>query len=152
MSLFFDFYGEVGLSTPEIPDVIASAIAGSVSASGTIHREGMDIEAHAVAGEEDSTGRHFGFDERVTAAFTFGNRASPGIRDHNTVLMVVAVLAVFDHAPGRGVLLANGSRAIVQRLGKKIEFDAGWEDWTEIAGARPVVARHAVRTLPQPLL
>ncbi|RZU52270.1 hypothetical protein EV385_4118 [Krasilnikovia cinnamomea] len=87
----------------------------------------------------------------MTAAWTFANLALPQVSDHNTVLMLV--LAGFGEAPGcgGGVLSAKGSRVILQRPGSEIQFDRGWEDWTEIAETRPAVARRVRRGLPQPL-
>jgi hypothetical protein len=66
--------------------------------------------------------------------------------------MVEAVLAFFDAYPGRGVLLFNGEEAILQRLGDGIEFGSDWDDWLELPEVTPIVARHSLRRLGQPLL
>ncbi|RZU52268.1 hypothetical protein EV385_4116 [Krasilnikovia cinnamomea] len=153
MSLFYTFYGEADVSSEDIRSTMMAVLGGSVGAEETIFRDGMYVEAYRVEpAESHATSGYFGFQDKVIAIFHFSNRASAETSDHNTVLMAEAVLAVFDAYPGRGVLLFNGSRAILQRLGDGIEFDAEWEDWSEIDEARPIVARHTVRRLAQPML
>ncbi|BFU46752.1 SitI3 family protein [Krasilnikovia sp. MM14-A1004] len=153
MSLFYTFYGEADVSSEDLRSRMASVLGGSIGADGTIFRDGMNVAANRVEPQEaHATTGYFGFQDKITAIFHFSNRASAETTDHNTVLMAEAVLATLDAFPGRGVLLFNGEQAILQRLGDGIEFDAEWEDWTDIDEARPMVARHVVRRLAQPLL
>jgi hypothetical protein len=113
----------------------------------------MNVTAHRVdENEEDSTGQHFGFLERITATFNFDNLSSEDATEHNTVLMVVAVLAIFDRYPGRGVLLFNGERAVLGRLSDEVLFDGDWDDWLEMSEVLPLVAANETGKLLQPLI
>jgi hypothetical protein len=153
MSLFFTYYGEVGVATGDLQKLIAAAVGGTVSSHDTIFCPGMNVTAHRVDDDdEDSTGRYFGFVERVTATFNFDSQVPDDVSEHNTALMVRAVLALFDAYPGRGVLLFNGERVVLQRLSDGVEFDAEWEDWAELDEVRPLLAAHQQRKLPQPLM
>jgi hypothetical protein len=152
VSLFYTFYGAADASSDAIRAVMASAVGGTVGDDGSIVRDGMHVTAYRVEpAEAHATTGHFGFEHRVTAIFTFANLASADVADHNTALMAEAVVAFLEAFPGRGVLLFNGEEVILQRLDDGIEFGADWEDWAELPGVRPLVARHAVRALAQPL-
>jgi hypothetical protein len=153
VSLFYTFYGEADVTTDEIRSVMAAAVGGTVGADGTIFRDGMNVTAFRVEPEDaHSTTGHFGFQHRVTAVFNFSNRASAETGDHNVALMVEAVLAFFDVYPGRGVLLFNGEEVVLQRLGDGVEFNSEWEDWSEVNEVAPLVARHSLHKLAQPLM
>ena len=154
MSVFFTFYGEANLTTGALRYLMAQAVGGTISPEGFIFREGMDITALCVADddEEESTGAYFGFTERVSVTFTFHYLAGLELTDHNTALMVLAVLAVFDAAPGRGVLLYNGSQVVLQRLDDGVEFDSEWADWSQNAETAPLLDHYPSRLLAQPLL
>jgi hypothetical protein len=154
VSLFYTFYGEAELTSGDLQNLVATAVGGTVSPTGTIFCDGMNITAHHVDhnDDDDSTGKYFGFEERITATFNFDNLATLEVRDRDIALMVVAVLAILDASPGRGVLLFNGDRAILQRLDDDVEFDSDWDDWSEVSDVAPLVARHVVRLLNQPLL
>ena len=67
--------------------------------------------------EEDPT-------ERITVTFNFDNLASQQLRQHNTALMVAAVLAILDNYPGQAVLLFNGEHAVLERTDKEVVFDS----------------------------
>jgi hypothetical protein len=154
VSVFFTFYGEANLTTNALQFLVAQAVGGTISPDGFIFRDGMDITALCVADddEEESTGAYFGFTERVSVTFNFHNLAGLEVTDHNTALMVAAVLAVFDADPGRGVLLYNGSQVVLQRLDDGVELDSGWADWSEITETAPLLERYPSRLLHQPLL
>jgi hypothetical protein len=154
MSTFFTFYGEADLTTDAMRSLMSDVVGGTISPDGFILREGMDITAARVADDDDeeSTGAYFGFTERVSATFAFHNLAGRALADHNTALMVAAVLAVFDAAPGRGVLLYNGEHNVLQRFNNGVEFNSEWTDWSEIAELAPYLARYPSRPLDQPLL
>jgi hypothetical protein len=154
VSVFFTFYGEANLTTDAVRALMVQAVGGTLSPDGFIFRDGMDITALSVADddEDESTGAYFGFTERVSVTFTFHNLAALELTDHNTALMVAAVLAVFDADPGRGVLLYNGSQVVLQRLDNGVEFDSEWADWSRIAETAPFLRRYPSRLLAQPLL
>ena len=153
MSLFFTFYGEADVSTDDLLRLIAAAVGGSLGDRDTVFVPGMNVTAHRVdEDEEDSTGQYFGFLERITATFNFDNLSSEEVTEHNTALMAVAVLAVFDRYPGRGVLLFNGERAVLGRLSDKVVFDSDWDDWSEMSEVLPLVAANETGKLPQPLI
>ena len=153
MSLFYTFYGEADVSSEDFRALLAAATGGTIAPDGTIFREGLNVTAFRVGPDEArATAGYFGFEHRVSAVFNLANRATPEVREHNTVLMVEAVLAYFDAYPGRGVLLFNGEEAILQRLDGGIEFGSDWEDWLELPEVAPLVARHSLRRLGQPLL
>jgi hypothetical protein len=153
MSTFFTFYGEADLTTDAVRSLLSEVVGGTISPDGFILREGMDITAARVTDDdEEPTGASFGFTERVSATFAFHNLAGRALADHNTALMVAAVLAVFDAAPGRGVLLYNGEHNVLQRLDNGVEFNSGWTDWSEIAEVAAFLERYPSRPLDQPLL
>jgi hypothetical protein len=154
VSVFFTFYGEADLTTDALRSLMVRTVGGTLSPDGFIFRDGMDVTALGVADDEEdeSTGAYFGFTERVSVTFTFHNLAGLDVTDHNTALMVTAVLAVFDADPGRGVLLYNGSQVVLQRLDDGVEFDSEWADWSQIAETAPLLERYPSRLLAQPLL
>jgi len=155
VSLFYNFYGEADIATESLVNLVATVVKGSVAPDGTVFCEGMNLTARHVTDEDDeddSTGKYFGFVERISVTFTFYNLAPAETTNRNIALMVEVVLAIFDANPGRGVLLFNGSRVILQRLGDGVEFASDWEDWSELDEVIPVVARHSLRSLGQPLL
>ena len=153
MSLFFTFYGEADVPTDDLLQLIVAAVGGSRGDHDTVFVPGMNVTAHRVdEDEDDSTGRYFGFRERITATFTFDNLSSEAATEHNTALMAVAVLAIFDRCPGRGVLLFNGERAVLGRLSDVVVFDSDWDDWAEMSEVLPLVAANELGKLPQPLI
>jgi hypothetical protein len=153
VSLFFTFYGEADVSTDDLLRLIVAVVGGSPRGRDTVFVPGMNVTAHRVdEGEEDSTGQHFGFLERITATFNFENLSSEEVSEHNTALMVAAVLAIFDRYPGRGVLLFNGERAVLGRLSDEVVFDSDWDDWLEMGEVLPLVAANETRKLLQPLM
>ena len=153
MALEYTFYGAADATSEELRSLIAAAVGGSVTPDGTILREGMHVTAARVGSDDaHSTTRLFGFDHRVTAIFRFANLSTTGISEHNSVLMVAAVLAVFDTYPALGVLLFNGEEAVLQRFEDGVVFNCDWEDWSEVDEMAPLLAGHQVRPLPQPLL
>jgi hypothetical protein len=155
VSLFYTFYGEADIATESLVTLVAAVVTGSVAPDGTVFCEGMNVTPRHVSDgddEDDSTGRYFGFVERVSVTFTFDNLAPEETTNHNMALMVQVVLAIFDASPGRGVLLFNGSKAILQRLDNGVEFASDWEDWWELVEVIPIAAQHSVGRLAQPLL
>jgi len=154
VSLFYAFYGEVDAPSAEVQRLIAATVGAEHVSADTIFCEGMNVTVHHVEGNdvENSTGRYFGFAERTSATFTFDNLASSDQRERNVVRMVASVSVIFDAWPGRGVLLHNGERVVLQRLADGVEFDSEWDDWIEIEGVAPYLSAHAARRLMQPLL
>lgn len=154
MSLFYVFYGDADAPTGEVGRLIAATVGAENVSAEAIFCDGMNVTVRQVkdGNAEDSTGRYFGFAERISATFTFDNLASPELRERNVVRMVAAVLAIFDAWPGSGVLLHYGERAVLQRLAHGVEFDSEWDDWIEIDGVAPYLSAHATRRLAQPLL
>jgi hypothetical protein len=79
--------------------------------------------------------------------------ATPTERDRDVATMIRAVLAFFDRYPGGGVLLYNDARVILLWTDNDVAFDTEWNKWTtDLPGLSTLVARHAIRSLPQPLL
>jgi hypothetical protein len=154
MSLFFTFYGEADVSSAGLQKVVVAVVGGAVRSQNTIFSPGMNVTVHHVGdgADEDSTGRYFGFVERITATFNFDNSAPADLTERNTVLMVATVMAIFDSHPGRGVLLFNGDRVVLERLDEGITFDGDWEDSSEITDVASLAAGHVVRRVDQPLL
>jgi hypothetical protein len=151
MSLFYIFYSEADVLLLDIQRLLASALHGRIVVDDMIFREGMTASVYRIEGEEDSTGKYFGFIERLEVSFNFDNSAPPRTTDHNIVLMVSSVLSILDTYPGRGVLLHNGDRAVLQRLDDGVEFDTDWEDWSTLGEIVTLASRNVLRRLPQPL-
>lgn len=112
-------------------------------------RDGLWVTAHRVEpGEEATAPDLFGFPHRVTARFRFSS-TQPELEEHNTALMVGAVLSL---GLADGVLLFNGEEAVVQTSGGEVTFAAGWEDWDDMPEVVALIREHRVRPLAQPLL
>ena len=149
MSLFWTFYGESDLAPAELAGLVARVADGTVSDERTVLREGMD--ATALPGDDDGiTVEAFGFVERFSITFNLHNLASPDVQAHNEALMVEAVLAVLDARPGRGVLAFYGSRVVMQRLDRAIEFADDWAEWLDSSELQSIVAQHSTVTVGQP--
>ena len=149
MSLFWTFHGEADLAPVELAEMVARVADGAVSGERTVLREGMD--ATVLPGDDDgSTVEAFGFVERFSIIFNLHNLASPDVRAHNEALMVEAVLAVLEARPGRGVLAFYGSRVVMQRLDKSIEFADDWAEWLDSSELQSIVAEHSTATFEQP--
>src|SRR6266511_4117402 len=153
MATEYDFYGDADVPTDEIRALAAAAVGGVIQPSVLIVTDGMYVDAYRVdRGDEISATARFGFQHRVTMIFRFYNKTAAEVRSRNVVLMLRAVLSYFDKYSGRGVLLYNGEEVTLQRLDGDVEFSIDWEDWTDVEGAAPLVAGHAVRRLNQPLM
>jgi hypothetical protein len=153
MALEYIFHSAADATPEDFRSVIAAAVGGAVAADGTIFLEGMYVIVYSAdPTEAQATTRLFGFDHRISALFRFSNLSSPATARHNTVLMVVAVLSVFDRFAQPGVLLFNGEQAVLQKLDGGVVFDEDWEDWSEVDEVTPFVAAHTRRRLAQPLL
>jgi hypothetical protein len=149
----YTFYGAADTTSDDLRSVIAAAVGGSMAADGTIFLEGMYITARSVSpADRHSTTLLFGFDHRITVIFRFSNLARGSTAEHNTSLMAIAILALFDAYGEPGVLLYNGEEVILQKLDGGVVFNEDWEEWFEIDDLAPVLAAHARQRLPQPLL
>jgi hypothetical protein len=91
----------------------------------------------------------FGFQHRITATFHFSDLADDATDERNTALMVRSVIDLVRRYACCGVLLFNGELAIAQWTPGEIVFDADWEPWLRMDS---LLAGHARRRLPQPLL
>jgi hypothetical protein len=153
MATEFDWAGDADVVTATLRDFIATATGGAQSQDGTIHLDGMYVTARA-GPESDSTPAIalFGFGERFTATYRFANLADEETTDHNTALMVHAVIAFAQRYGGNGVLLFNGEEAVLQYGPGGIVFASDWEDWTENGEVAPLLDQFDSRSLPQPLL
>jgi hypothetical protein len=153
MAIEYSLASEADVDTQDLQDFMVAAIGGEKGPDGTVFRDGMYVMAHRLAeGEENSAMQLFGIQHRVSATFRLANLADEATRNHNTALMVGAVLAFFHRYAGRGVLLFNGEVAILQRLTGEIVFDREWEDWFENDEVTPLLDGYPIRPLPQPLL
>jgi len=151
MALEYTYYGAADLGTDELRSVLAAAIGGTVTADGTVVRDGLNVAAwRETPGEEASAPRLFGFDHRITVRFRFSSLQRE-LEGHNTALMIGAVLALLDRTGADSVLLFNGEDAVLQTVGGEAIFDADREEWEFPEAAALMAGRH-VATLSQPLL
>ena len=153
MALEFDLQSDADIDSPELRAFLAGAVEGDLGPDGTVFRPGMYVMSrHVAPGDEDSTTRLFGFQHRINATFRFANLAAEAERDHNTAIMIRSVLALAERFGGHGVLLFNGELAVVQWTPEEVVFDSEWEEWSELDEVKPLLAGHALRPLPQPLM
>jgi hypothetical protein len=148
MALEYTYYGAADLDTDSLRSVVAAALGATLSADGSMFREGLWVNAYRVEATDVATApRLFGFEHRVTITFRFSSRHREA-EMHNTALMVGVVLRLSD---ADGVLLFNGEEAVIQASGGEVIFAADWEDWEEPEVAA-LTRGHRVATLEQPLL
>lgn len=153
MALEYVMHGDADLSSAELRAFYAAAIEGELSPDGTVFRPGMYVMARRVKPEEENPMTQLlGFEHRINATYRFRNLSEPAEQDHNTIVMASSILSLADRYGGRGVLLFNGERVVLQWDPDEVVFDSEWEDWSEIEEAFPLVAAHQLRPLPQPLL
>jgi hypothetical protein len=146
------YYGAAELGTDELRSLVAGAVGGIVTADGLVARDVLIIAAEReTPGEEASAPRLFGFTHRITVLFRFSNRL-PELEEHDTALMIGAVLAILDRTGADGVLLFDGEEAILQTIGSEPVFDDDWEGWEELPEAAALKAGRRVARPPQPLL
>jgi hypothetical protein len=151
MALEYTYYGGADLTTSDLRSFVAAAVAGTISADGTIERDGLSVAAwHADANDEASAPRLFGFPHRVTARFRFANLRRE-LEGHNTALMVGCVLGLLDRTGADSVLLFNGEEAVLRCVGGEAVFGAEWE-WDDVPEAAALREGRRVEALPQPLL
>ena len=152
MAREYFYYGAAELDTDDLRSLLAAAVGGTVGDDGTVVREGLIIWAEReTPGEEASAPRLFGFTHRITVLFRLSNRR-PELEEHNTALMIGAVLAILSQTDADGVLLFNGEEAILQTIGGEAVFDGDWEGWDVFPEAAALKAGRRVARLPQPLL
>lgn len=148
----YTFQGSADVSTEELLSFMA-AITGGFITDNYVRRDFLDITPWRVEpGEEATAAAVFGFTDRVTIMFRVSNRANSDQRDEAVVMMVRAVLQVFDRYDGAGVLLFNGEEVVLQRLNGGVVVDSKWEDLADIPELAALVAALQVTPLPQPLL
>ena len=152
MAIEYTFYGAAEVSTSDLRAAVADAISGSVAVDGTVEREGLDVSAFTVSpGDEASAPRLFGFAHRVTVLFRFAN-LKRHLEEHNTALMISAVLAINDRTGADGVLLFNGEEAVVLCKHGEAIFAAEWEDWDDNPEVVALRADRLVAPVAQPML
>jgi len=160
MAVEYRLYSAADLSGDALASFMADALGGTVIDDSPDHgglrrvvRDGLDVTAYRVIpGDEAYAAGVFNFPHRITAAFRFSNRASEQVRAVNVVLMVRAVLSLFDAYPGDGVLLFNGEEVVLQKLSGQVSLNSDWEEWADIPELRPLGEGRDIRPLPQPLL
>lgn len=137
------------LDTESLRSRVAAALDATLSPDGSMFWDGLWVVAYRVEpGEEATAPGLFGFSHRVTVLFRYSSTRR-GLEDHNTALMVGAVLSLAD---ADGVLLFNGEEAVVQIAGGEVTFAAGWEDWDDMPEVAALRSEHRVTSLSQPLL
>jgi hypothetical protein len=152
MALEYTCYSAADLPTEELRSLLAVAIGGVVTADGTVVREGLTAAAWREApGEEASAPRLFGFVHRITVLFRLWNNMRPEVEEHNTALIVIAVLRILEQTGADSVLLFNGEEAVIQTIGGSAVFDADREEW-EFPEAAALLKGRRVERLSQPLL
>jgi len=153
MAIEYDWRGSADIDTSTLRDFIATAVGGAQQPDGTVFREGLQVFARGVSGDDvDSTTALFGFDERFAATFRFANLATAATTEHNTALMVHVLIVFAQSHGGKGVLLFNGEEAVLEYGDDGIVFASDWEDWSENSEVAPLLTQFASRVLPQPLL
>ncbi|MEV8504890.1 SitI3 family protein [Actinoplanes sp. NPDC051475] len=152
MATEYTYYSAADLTTEELRSVVVAALSGSISADGTVVREGLSTSAHRVdRGDEAAAPQLFGFAHRVTCRFRF-SATRPDLEEHNTALMVGAFLAIADRTGADSVLLFNGEEAVLQSVGGEAVFAADWEDWETLPELSALRVGRRVAQLAQPLL
>jgi hypothetical protein len=152
MAIEYLLYSEASVSLEELQTFFTGAVGGDVGHGGTVFRDGMYVTVFRVPDDErDSTIPQFDFEHLITATFHFSNVADQATEAHNTALMVAAVLAFFDRY-GRGVLLFNGERVVIQNVTGETVFSREWDEWFEGHEVASLIDGHRVDNLPQPLL
>jgi hypothetical protein len=153
VALEYDWSGDATVDTATLRAFIATSIGGEQHPDGTIFRDGMYVMAATVsAADANPAAALFGFEERFRATFRLGNLADPATTDHNTALIVHALIAFSEIHGGRGVLLFNGEENVLQYGPDGIVFAEQWADWRENHEVAPLLTQFASRVLPQPLL
>jgi len=74
------------------------------------------------------------------------------VRDVNVVLMVRAVLSLFDRRCGDGMLLFNGEGVVRQELSGHVALNSEWEEWAYLPELRALGVGRGGRPLPHLLL
>jgi hypothetical protein len=152
MALEYTYYGAADLTTDQLRSMVAAALAGDITPDGWVVREGLTAMPYRVdPGEEASAPPLFGFSHRITVRFRFSNLQRE-LEEHNTALMVAAVLAIIDRTGADSVLLFNGEEAILRSIDGEVVFAEDWEGWEDYPEAGPLLEGHRVEKLPQPLL
>lgn len=152
MALEYTCYSAADLGTDELRSLLATAVGGVLTADGTVVREGLSVDAwRETPGEEASAPHLFGFVHRITVLFRLWNNMRPEVEEHNTALMIVAVLRILDRREADSVLLFNGEEAVLQAVDGDVVFDAEREEW-EFPETAALLKGRRVERLPQPLL
>jgi hypothetical protein len=152
MAIEFDLESDADITADHLHTFFVEAIEGDLGEDGTVFRPGMYVMSGRITEGADLTAELFGFEPLINATFRFANLSGHEERDHNTVVMVSAVLALAERYGGTGILLFNGEQAVLQWTPEGVVFDSEWEDWSELEAVRPLVSLHASRRLAQPLL
>src|SRR3954454_3472974 len=153
MAIEFDWDGDADVDTVTLQGFVLAAIGGAQQPDGTVFRDGLQVFAKHVSGDDVNPATAlFDFDQRFRATFGFANLADAATTEHNIALMVHTLIAFAQRYGGAGVLLFNGDEAVLQYDANGVVFDAGWEDWTENGEVPPLLPQFARRVLPQPLL
>ncbi|PRY25818.1 SitI3 family protein [Pseudosporangium ferrugineum] len=152
MATEYTYYSAADLTTDRLRSLVAASLAGAATSDGTVVREGLSAFAWRVdPGEEATAPTLFGFEHRVTVRFRFSS-VRPDLEEHNTALMVGAVLALVDRTGADSVLLFNGEEAVLQSAGGAASFAAQWEDWQSMPEVSALMSGRQVSVLAQPLL
>ena len=150
MAVEFKVATEAAIEPAVLAAFFADAIGGDADDEATVFRDGMYVTSRSVP--EDDMIAALGFDQKTRATFRFANLASEATEDHNTALMVGAVIGLFDRFGGRGLLLFNGERVVAERVDGELVFADDWADWLTGDEVAAVVAERPVRKLTQILL
>jgi hypothetical protein len=152
MALGYTYYSAADPDLRELRSVVAAAVGGTVTADETIVRDGLSIASWRVTpGDEAYAPQLFGFTHRLTVRFRLPSRWRE-LEEHNTALMIAAVLTIVDRTGADSVLLFNGEEAILQSVDGEVIFAEDWEGWEEYPKAAAFKAGRRVARLPQPLL
>ncbi|WP_433830292.1 SitI3 family protein [Actinoplanes sp. CA-015351] len=153
MAIEYDLRSDADLDAGELLAFFAEAIGSAVVRDGAAFREGMYVTPDRVPEEDDDpTVGWFGFKHRSTTTFRFSNQADVATTEHNTAVMVGAVLAFFHRYDVHGVLLFNGEVVVIQRLTDRVSVADDWAEWLDGGEVAALIAGQSVHPLAQPLL
>lgn len=151
MALECEFYASADLSLNEILAFMAHAIDGQIlgdyARRDTLDATPWDEDSDEVESDSDA----LGFDIRTRVTFRFSGKTTLEERASARIAMFRAVLDFFGRYGGDGVLLHNGERIIMRRIGGSVICKEGWEEWSD-PGVRELVAGLERRSLAQPFL
>lgn len=153
MALSYVLEASFEATAPELLDLLAEALRGTIVENWYVRCDGMDVTPEAVEpGDRESTAASLGFTPRTLVIFTMDNLASPTVRASSHLAMVEATLELLNRFAGDAVLLLNDEYIVLQRLRGPVTLNVAWEALSAIPSLARLAAPFEQRVLPQPYL